>query len=438
MKLKTRNVSITLFVLGVLFASSTLLPVGFLSNEILQVRATCTKLEPAFKGKVRNTFNDLQIATILGDKGKIKEALSADNFQSNENVLLKRARKAYGNERNVSINTAVELALRLHPYKTDILQMLLEGGATPDDTLPSTVYGTPETDPTPLERTARTNNPKALALVLQHSEHARNQHETYCDGNQHCYDNCIGGEHFRFVGDALRRAVHNNLLAIARVLVKHDVIYNLGENVRQYYPRPPTSRSPSSHALLPPGTYQGISSDASDETLAYHYFTRIKPKMWELLKEWGSKTKSDLLPFQREIPFEDKVKILLTYREKKERNLLDKHRQSALDENRLNTNPQKSWRLNKKYLNSSTCGICHGSLLDKEEWIINECGHPFCKNCIDQWLPLSQNKCPYCQKKCTQQTLLEPNLADHHKVLQLALEAEKKNNEESDGGEDEQ
>jgi WD40 repeat protein len=48
-----------------------------------------------------------------------------------------------------------------------------------------------------------------------------------------------------------------------------------------------------------------------------------------------------------------------------------------------------------KYVKRFTCSIC---LENEINLLLNPCGHPYCKNCIDKWLNKNAS-CPLCRKK---------------------------------------
>jgi len=44
------------------------------------------------------------------------------------------------------------------------------------------------------------------------------------------------------------------------------------------------------------------------------------------------------------------------------------------------------------------CSICLDEIATDDEWI-NNCGHSFCKSCMDQYLDLGKIECPLCRQK---------------------------------------
>lgn len=46
---------------------------------------------------------------------------------------------------------------------------------------------------------------------------------------------------------------------------------------------------------------------------------------------------------------------------------------------------------------SEQCAICLDSIVDEQE-CINNCGHKFCKPCLDQYLDSGKNECPLCRQ----------------------------------------
>lgn len=44
------------------------------------------------------------------------------------------------------------------------------------------------------------------------------------------------------------------------------------------------------------------------------------------------------------------------------------------------------------------CSICLEEIATDDEWI-NNCGHSFCKSCMDQYLDLGKIECPLCRQK---------------------------------------
>ncbi len=45
------------------------------------------------------------------------------------------------------------------------------------------------------------------------------------------------------------------------------------------------------------------------------------------------------------------------------------------------------------------CAICLTENINQEEKCINNCGHIFCKSCIDSWFDQGKNICPLCRQE---------------------------------------
>ena len=74
--------------------------------------------------------------------------------------------------------------------------------------------------------------------------------------------------------------------------------------------------------------------------------------------------------------------------------LKNKHCMNKISSFKINDKYCAIHQLYNKYFKKE-CSICMNDIKDK--YILNNCGHSFCRECINKWVSIYNNKCPLCR-----------------------------------------
>ena len=77
---------------------------------------------------------------------------------------------------------------------------------------------------------------------------------------------------------------------------------------------------------------------------------------------------------------------------------------------------------NIKSLSQKECSICTNEDIDTSKMLLTECGHPFCENCLLEYINYQQEKkcelrCPICRSNISQNSMFKPNYNEYSNTL---------------------
>lgn len=94
--------------------------------------------------------------------------------------------------------------------------------------------------------------------------------------------------------------------------------------------------------------------------------------------------------------------------------------------------------LNKKILlEKEECPICI-TILNQMNFIITDCGHAFCRECIFKYVTTDQEICPICRAKYTYDDLIKPFSAKEVELLLFMISKKKEEEQQEEEDEEEE